>query len=131
VVGGEFVAELGEGKLEFFGESLGIEKGFGEVGEESRDFARGLQMTFGVGGEEGAGLIEGGVVPEAGEGIGEEAVLSGGKKGGVGGEEGEFEMGREIDEEAIAVVLSSEVVAGDLDVEIAVAEGGEEVLGGL
>jgi len=40
-------------------------------------------------------------------------------------------MGCEIDEETIALVLSTEVVAGDLDVEIAVAEGGEKVLGGF
>jgi len=85
VVGGEFVAELGEGKLELFGEPLGVEKGFGEVGEERGDFTRGFQMTLGVGGEEGAGLVEGGVMPEAGEGIGEESVLSGGKEGSVRG----------------------------------------------
>ena len=46
-------------------------------------------MALGVGAEEGAGLVEGGVVAQAGEDVGDEFVLFGGVEGGVGDEKGE------------------------------------------
>ena len=46
-------------------------------------------MAFAVGGEEGAGLIEGGVVAEAGEGVAEKSVGASGVERGVAGDEGE------------------------------------------
>ena len=100
------------------------------VGEEGGDVLRGLEVALGVGGEKGAGLVEGGVVAEAGEGVGQEAVGAGGEEGGVGGEEGELEVGGEIDEEGVEALLAAAVVAGDLDVDVAGAEGGDEVPGG-
>ena len=83
VVGGKLVAEVLEGELEAVGEAVGVEEGLGVVVEEAGDLFRVLEVALGIGGEEGAGLVEGGVVAEAGEGVGEEAVAAAGEEGGV------------------------------------------------
>jgi len=136
VVGvGEAVAEVFEGEFEALAEALGVFEGFGEVGEEFAHLAGGLEVAFAVGGEEGSGLVEGGVVAEAGEGVAEEAVGAGGVQRGVAGDEGKGKMAGELDELAVEAGVVAEVVAGELDVEVFGAElldeGAGEGFGGM
>ena len=88
--GGEAVAEVFEGEVEALVEADGFGEGLGVVGEEGGHFGAGFEVALGVGAEEGAGLVEGGVVAQAGEDVGDEFVLLGGVEGGVGDEEGEM-----------------------------------------
>ena len=131
VVGGEPVSEVFEGELKALGEALGVEEGFGEVGEKGGDVLRRLEVTLGVGLEEGAGLVEGGVVTEAGEGVGEKTVATAGEEGGVGSEERELEELGKVDEEGVEALLAAAAVTGDLDVNVVGAEGSDEGLGGF
>ncbi len=59
---------------------------------------------------------------QAGEGIGEEAVASASEEGSVGSEERKFEVVGEIDEEAIAALLSADVVASESEVDVVLAK---------
>jgi len=59
---GELVAEVLEGEVEAVGEAGGVGDGVGEVGEFPGHEPAGADLAFGVGGEEAAGAVEGGVV---------------------------------------------------------------------
>lgn len=122
MVGGKPVAEVLEGELEAFGKTAGIAQGLGLVGEKGSHLPGVLEVAFGIGGEEGAGLVEGGVVAEAGEGVGEEAVPAGGEERGVGSEERQSEVFRQIAELSVAAFLAPDVVTGERDVEVPRAE---------
>jgi|TARA_B100000959_G_scaffold285494_1_gene360435 hypothetical protein len=84
-----------------------------------------------VGFQEGARLVEGGVVAQAGEGVSEEAVAAAGEKRGVGCEEGEFEVSGEIDQEAVASFLTADMVPGEGEIEVFRSEGVAEPDGGF
>jgi len=131
VEGGELVAEVCEGELEAVGEALSVEQGLGKIAEEFGDLLRVFEVTLRVGLEEGAGLVEGSVVAQAGEGVGEEAIRAIGEEGSVGGEKGEVEMFGEIEEEAVAGFFAAGVMAGESEVEVVLAELADEVLGGV
>lgn len=126
VEGGKLVAEVFESEVESVGETVGIEEGFGEIGEELLDLLRGFQVALGIGLEESAGIVEGAMVAEAGKGIGEEAVLTFGKEGGVGGEKGEFEVAGEVAEEGLEASFAAAVVTGEFDVDVVLPEGADE-----
>ena len=71
----------------------GVGEGVGEVVlEEVVHFLRGLEISLGVASEEESGVVEVGVVLEAGEGVEEEAAMGVVVGGAVGGEEGEVEV---------------------------------------
>ncbi len=68
---------------------------------------------------------------QAGESVGEEAVPAAGEEGGIGSEEGEFEVPGEVDEEAVAAFFAADVVAGKGEVEVVLSEVAEEPASGF
>lgn len=125
-MGGESVAEVGEGELESVGEPLGVGDRGGEVGEEGRHMLGGNEVSAVVDGEEGAGLIEVRVVSEAGEDVEGGAGGGSGVEDAVGGEEREGGGGGEVDEGAVDAILAAPAMALDLDEEVVGAKGGLE-----
>lgn len=123
MIGGEPVAQVFKGELKAVGEALGVVESFGVIVEEGGDLRGGLEMALWVGFQEGARLVEGGVVAQTGEGVSEEAIAAAGEKRGVGCEEGEFEVTGEIDQEAVASFFAADMVPGEGEVEVFWAEG--------
>ena len=66
---------------------------------------------------------------EAGEGVAEESVGAGSVERGVAGDEGKFEVTGELDEQAVETGVVAQVVTGELNVEVFVAELSNELSG--
>ena len=87
-------------------------------------------MAVAVRGEQRAGLVEGGVVAQAGEGVGQRAVGAGGVERGVGGEQRQAQVAGEVDELAVEPRFVAQAVADELDVDVFAAEGVDQRAGG-
>ena len=123
MIGGEPVTQVCEGELKAISEELGVVESFGVIVEEGSDLRGGLEVALWVGFQEGARLVEGGVVAQTGEGVSEEAIAAAGEKRGVGCEEGEFEVTGEIDQEAVASFFTADMVPSESEVEVFRPEG--------
>ena len=127
-MGGESVAEVGEGELESIGEAFRVGDGGGEVGEEGCHVFGGHEVPAIVDGEEGAGLVEVRVVSEAGEDVEGGAGGGCGVEDAVGGEEREGAGAGEVDEGAVDAILTATAMALDLDEDVVGAESRLEAL---
>ena len=123
MIGGKLVVQVPEGELEPVGKMPGVTQSSGMVLKERSELPGGLEVTFGIGCEESACLVEGGVVAQAGEGVSKETVPAPGKKWGIGYEKRDLKVAGKVDQELIASFLATKMVAGESEVEIAPPEG--------
>ena len=118
MVGGKLVSEVGESELESIGEALGIEKSLRLIMKEGGNLPGVLEVPFRICGEEGARLVEGGVMAQAGKGVGKQAVGAYAEERCVGGEERNLKVGGQIDKKPVSAFLAADVVSSEGEVEV-------------
>ena len=131
---GEAVAEVGQSEIELLGELEAGGQGLGKIGEQPGHLLGALQVPLAVGGEQPAGLVEGGVMADRRQHVVQRLILTGSVAHAVGGEQGEAELAGEIDQRLVPVLLLAQAVALQLDVQAAVEEMGqplEQTPGGI
>ena len=124
---GKLVAEVLEREFEAVGEAGGVRDGGGQIGEFFGHASTGADLTFGVGGEELSGAVEGGVVSQTSEYVGNGPRGAVGVGDATGGEEGEALVGGQIAEKTDEAFFAANAVALHFDVEAVGAEKALEV----
>ena len=123
MVGRKLVSEVGESELEAIGEALGIEKRLGLITKEVGNLSGVLEVPFGICGEESSRLVKGGVMAKAGQSVGKESVAPDSEERSVGGEERDFKVIGEVDENPVATFLSADMVTSESEIEVSGSEG--------
>ena len=107
------VAEFAERETAAFGDIHGVGQGLRMVAEEAGEFGRGLEVSFGVGGQAPAGGVDGAVLADAGQHVVEpppSGVVLVDVSGGDEGHAVRLGQGREAGQ--AAVVVAAVVVGG-------------------
>ena len=118
-LGGVAVAQVGQGEGAAIGDLAGGCHQLGTVGEQARERARRLEVVLAVGAQQGAGAVQGGAVPDAGDHVLQRAPAAVVVEHLGGGGEGEGEPSAERRQPLLDAPVVGQPVARDQSVQTA------------
>ena len=124
------VAKVLEGERNAAGEDPRVDHGLGQVGKERLHLPRRFHVPLPIAREPASGGVEGDVLAQAGEYIGDGARLRGRVVHAVGREQRYAAPAGPVDHEVVGVLLVGQEVTLDLRIQASGSEGGQQAIRG-